>query len=58
MKIEKFNFEKFKDKILSNARDKKILFHCSPIGGLTELNQINLGHTKKELNPAFLHHIT
>lgn len=37
MKTEKFKFEEFKDIVISNIRDKKLLFHCSPVKGLTEL---------------------
>ena len=38
MRIEKFEFEKFKNIILSNPKTKKLLFHCSPIPNLEELN--------------------
>jgi len=37
MEIEKFEFDKFKKVILSNVKDKKLLFHCSPMPGLTSL---------------------
>lgn len=37
MEIEKFKFEDFKDIVLSNIKDKKLLFHCSAVKGLTEL---------------------
>lgn len=37
MKTEKFNFEDFKDMVISNIKDKKLLFHCSSVKGLTEL---------------------
>lgn len=37
MKIEKFDFEKFKDIVISNIKDKKLLFHCSSIKGLSAL---------------------
>ena len=37
MKLEKFDFNQFKDIVLSNIEDKNLLFHCSPIAGLTEL---------------------
>ncbi len=52
MKVEKFDFEKFKDKILTNIRDKKILFHCSPIGNLTELKPNKSWAYKKGTQPC------
>ena len=52
MKIEKFDFEKFKDKILTNISEKTILFHCSPTGGLTELKPNKSWAYKKGTQPC------
>ena len=52
MKIEKFNFEKFKDIVISNIKDKKLLFHCSSVGGLTELKPSKSYAYKNGMQPC------
>ena len=52
MKIEKFDFNKFKDVVLSNIKDKKLLFHCSPVAGLTELKPRTSYAYKKGMQPC------
>ena len=44
--------EKFKDKILTNIKEKKLLFHCSSVGGLTELRPNKSWAYKKGTQPC------
>jgi len=52
MKVEKFKFKDFKDIILTNIKDKKVLFHCSPTAGLTELKPHTSFAYKKGTQPC------
>ncbi len=52
MGIEKFDFEKFKDVVIPNIKDKKLLFHCSSVGGLAELKPSKSYVYKKGAKPC------